>query len=97
MTNAPAYEEGVKVMERFIRLVKPGGWIQIVDGAVPTEPIEENDTPNMKIFKTSGQFLQHYGLNPMAGKQGFEMMEKAGDLKAVGKKDGGHVREGSSE
>lgn len=87
MANVQTYDEGLKVMERLIKLVKPGGWIQIVDGAMPTGPIEESDKPSMKIFKTVGRFLQEIGRNPIAGKQIFEMLEKAGGLKVVGKKD----------
>ena len=50
IANAPTYEEGVKVMERLIRLLKSGSWIQIVEGTMPTEPIEEGDPPSLKIF-----------------------------------------------
>ena len=74
-------------MERLIKLVKPGGWIQIVDAELPTSPIEENDMPSMKIFKTIGAFLKGAGFNPTAGKQAFEMLEKAGGLKSMGRKD----------
>jgi hypothetical protein len=43
-------------MERLIKLVKPGGWVQIVDGAMPTDPTNECDSLSMKVFKTIGPF-----------------------------------------
>ena len=87
MVNVPTFEEGVEVMERLIKLVKPGGWIQIVDGAMPTDPIDECDLPSMKIFKTIGTFLKGIGLNPMAGNQIFDMLDRAGGLRIMGRKD----------
>ena len=87
MTNAPTYEQGVKVMERLIKLLKPGGWIQIVDGSMPGEPIEENDAPMLKIFKTIGAFLKGAGMDISDTKNIFEMLEAAGGLKAMGRRD----------
>lgn len=87
MTNAPTYEEGIKVVQRLIKLVKPGGWIQIVDGAMPAQLIEESDTPSMKLFKAIGAFLQGIGMNISAGKQIFNMLQEAGGLKALGRND----------
>jgi SAM-dependent methyltransferase len=87
MSNAPTYEEGVKVLERLIKLVKPGGWIQIVDGAMPIGTIEETDMPSMRIFKTIGNFLKVVGMNPTAGKDAFDMLTRAGGLKAVDRKE----------
>lgn len=87
MANAPTFDGGVKVMERLIKLLKPGGWIQIVDGAMPTDAIAESDAASLKIFKTIGAFLQGIRLNPKPGKQIFEMLGKGGVLEAIGRRN----------
>jgi hypothetical protein len=56
-----------KATIRLARLAKPGGYIQLVDSALPIEEIEEGDPPSLKLMKTLGQFLGSFGLNNHAG------------------------------
>ena len=59
--------------------VKPGGYIQIVDGYMPTDQdIKEGDKPSMKIFKGMGNFLKGCGLRPDMSPELEKMMREAG-------------------
>ena len=65
MANTGNEETAIETIRKLIRLVKPGGYIQIVDGYMPTgKEIEEGDKASVKLFKVMGRFLEGVGLKP---------------------------------
>jgi SAM-dependent methyltransferase len=88
MVNAGSFEEAAKVMKRLVRLLKPGGWIQVVDGAVPVAAIEEEDVASLKLFKTMGNFLDSIGKYTQAGRELCRLMEGTDGLKGIEHKEG---------
>lgn len=71
-------DKSVDLLEREIRLLRPGGWIQIVDGSMQTGPLEANDRPSTKLWKIVGNFLSEHGMDATSGQHVDELLRKAG-------------------
>ena len=78
MANAGGYEKAVDITRRLFELVKPGGYLQIVDGFMPVGRIAEGDLPSQRMFKTMGNFIASKGLDTSMGPRLGEMVEEAG-------------------
>ena len=78
LANCKDFETAVDVVRRLAELVKPGGYIQLVDGLMPVGEIEEGDLPSQKMFKTIGNFLKSVGMSPAMGKNVGELLVGAG-------------------
>ncbi|KAL1639135.1 hypothetical protein SLS58_008222 [Diplodia intermedia] len=52
----PTWSSAVATTRRLLRLLRPGGWIQLVDGAPPYGPVRPAaDPPHAKFFKSIGR------------------------------------------
>lgn len=83
-------EEAVAAVKRLIGLVKPGGWIQLVDGSVITGGLAAEDKAMVKLLKVTRQCLARVGLNATLGASAAEILKKAGDglLQNLGQRQG---------
>jgi hypothetical protein len=88
IVHTGTFQEAVKVVRRLAGLVKPGGWIQIVDCYVPHEPIEDGDEPSDKLFKTCGQYLKRNGMDNELARRLEEILKNVGGLEDIGAKHG---------
>lgn len=80
MANTGTIEEAMSVVRRLIQLVKPGGWIQLVDGQMPSNTeIEVNDPASQRLFKMLGQLLESRGMDPAQGTRLEEILRRAGE------------------
>ena len=59
--------EAQVAIDRLVDLVKPGGWIQLVDSTLPNGAIEVHDQPSVKLFKAMGAMLRSRGQSTDAG------------------------------
>ena len=78
IANAGNFETAVDIVSRSAELVKPGGYIQLVDGLMPVAEIMDDDAPSRKLFKTMGNFLKSRGLDTTMGWRLSEMLGQAG-------------------
>ena len=78
MANAGGYEKAVDITRRLLELVKPGGYLQIVDGFMPVGKIVDRDLPSQLMFKTMGNAIASKGLDTSMGPRLGEMVEEAG-------------------
>ena len=76
--NAGNYETAVDVVRKLAELVKPGGYLQLVDGLMPTGEIKDGDPPSQQVFKIVGNALQSRGLHTNMGWRIGDMLEEAG-------------------
>jgi len=83
MASAGSFEQAIKVTRSLFELLKPGGWLQLVDGELPSTAIETDDAPSTKLFKCIGQMMQRIGLDPSLGSQLPAIMQKATGLVEV--------------
>jgi len=81
-------EEATKAIRRLAELVKPGGWIQLVDCYVPDEQIEDGDEPATKMLKCCGQYLRRNGMDNTMCRRLKEILEGVGGLEDFGEKAG---------
>lgn len=81
-------EEAIKTIRRLAELVKPGGWIQLVDCYVSDEPIEDGDEPGTKMLKVCGQYLRRNGMDNTMCRRLKEILEAVGGLESLGEKVG---------
>ncbi|UKZ83280.1 hypothetical protein TrVFT333_011087 [Trichoderma virens FT-333] len=83
-------ERAVESVRRFIGLIKPGGWIQIVDGTLITGEMAEGDKAFAKLFKVLTQCMVGVGLDVTLGISTAEILKRAGDglLRNIGEKQG---------
>ncbi|KAM0251444.1 hypothetical protein ACHAQJ_008195 [Trichoderma viride] len=83
-------EGAVAAVKRFIGLIKPGGWIQLVDGSVMTGELAEGDKAVVKLLKVTGWALTRLGLNPTLGASTAEILRRAGEgsLQNLGERQG---------
>ncbi|KAF9641731.1 putative methyltransferase protein [Lasiodiplodia theobromae] len=52
----PTWASAVAATRRLLRLLRPGGWIQLVDGAPPYGPVDPAaDPPHARFFKSIGR------------------------------------------
>ncbi|KAL7948847.1 hypothetical protein V8C42DRAFT_312489 [Trichoderma barbatum] len=72
-------ERAVESVRRLIGLVKPGGWIQLVDGTLLTGEIEEADKAFVKMLKVIAQCLARLGVDIKLGVSAAEVLRRAGE------------------
>lgn len=77
LANSPG-DEAVGLIRRLLELVKPGGWLQLVDGTMQTGALLETDRPSMKLFKIMGNFLSSLGMDACQGPRVAELLREAG-------------------
>ena len=58
---ASAGEAANDLVQRALELLKPGGYIQIVDSGMPSGQIDPNDKPSTQFFKRVGNMLNAQG------------------------------------
>lgn len=83
-------ERAVEVVRRLIGLTKPGGWIQVVDGALMTGEIAEGDKAVVKLFKLLSQLLIRIGMSITLGVLTADILKEAGEglLRNIGERQG---------
>ncbi|KAL6901131.1 hypothetical protein GGI43DRAFT_433868 [Trichoderma evansii] len=83
-------ERAVEAVRRLIGLTKPGGWIQVVDGALMIGEIAEGDKAIVKLFKLLGQVLVRVGMSIRLGVLTAEILKEAGEglLHNLGERQG---------
>lgn len=90
LANVPG-DAAIDLVRRALQLVKPGGYIQLVDGAMPRgEVLAASDTPSMQFFKRLDAFLTRNGLDSTMGKHVASILETAGasSIADTGSKEG---------
>ena len=97
MSNAGDWDGAVKATTRLACLTKPGGYIQLVDSALPIQEIEEGDPPSLKLMKTLGKFLGSFGLNNHAGDKLDKLLRATGEVVEIGHKEAGCPARGERE
>ncbi|KAL7936567.1 hypothetical protein V8C35DRAFT_332901 [Trichoderma chlorosporum] len=80
--------QAIEAVRRLIELLKPGGWIQIVDGTLITGEIVEGDKAVVKLFKVLTQCVVRVGLDTTVGRSTADILKRAGEglLKNIGEK-----------
>jgi len=78
------FDGAVQATTGLSRLVKPGGWIQIVDSHMPNENFDARDLPSLRMFKTIGQFMARFGLSTNAGGRLSEILNATDELEEIG-------------
>jgi hypothetical protein len=83
-------EGAVAAVKRLVGLIKPGGWIQLVDGSVIAGNIAEGDKAFVKLLKVIWRALTRIGMNPTLGASTAEILRRAGEgsLQNLGEKQG---------
>ncbi|ETN45590.1 uncharacterized protein HMPREF1541_09422 [Cyphellophora europaea CBS 101466] len=76
MANVPG-DAAIDLVRRAWNLVKPGGFIQLIDGAMPAEKMLESDKPSARLFKTMGAFLVRAGMDASQGARVAEILQTA--------------------
>ncbi|KAL7823177.1 hypothetical protein V8C26DRAFT_435428 [Trichoderma gracile] len=81
-------ERAVDAVRRLIALLKPGGWIQIVDTTLPLGEVEEGDKAFVKLLKLIAWSAARLGLNLTLSKSTTEILKRAGDgvLRNIGER-----------
>lgn len=77
LANVPG-DAAVDLVHRALQLVKPGGYIQLVDGYMPHGEVLASDSPSNQLFKKLEAFLTSHGLDSTAGKRVASILETAG-------------------
>ncbi|KAK4071386.1 uncharacterized protein Triagg1_6047 [Trichoderma aggressivum f. europaeum] len=83
-------ERAVETVRRYIDLLKPGGWIQLVDGTLIDEPMAEDDKAWVKMMKVLKQCVALVGLDTTLGVSTADILKNAGEglLRNIGEKQG---------
>ncbi|KEY69597.1 hypothetical protein S7711_06225 [Stachybotrys chartarum IBT 7711] len=79
LTMTGTRERAVAAVRRLVLLTKPGGWVQLVDGWMPSEPIQPDDLPATKLAKVMHFGLKKIGFDPTIGYEAGEILAKAGE------------------
>lgn len=83
MAYAGSHDRAVEVTRRLVRLLKPGGWLQLVDGYMPVASIHASDAPSTMVFKAIGLCLAGAGLDATIGSQLSNIIQDAGGLEEL--------------
>lgn len=70
--------QGIDLIRRALELIKPGGWIQLVDSSLLVEEFNGADKPSTKLFKTVADLLTQVGMNPALGRSIAGFLKQAG-------------------
>jgi SAM-dependent methyltransferase len=76
LANVPG-EAGVDLVQRAVELLRPGGWIQIVDGSVPSGQILASDKPSARLVKYLGNMLLESGMDGLEGPKAASLLRAA--------------------
>lgn len=79
--------EAKLAIDRLISLVKPGGWIQLVDSTLLTGKILDEDKPSAKLFKSMAHMLESKGQATDAGVRIKPLLENSGRLSEIQSKE----------
>lgn len=77
LANVPG-DDATDLISRAIALLKPGGYIQIVDGAMQHGELKGDEKPSTRFFTTLGNFLMMNGLNADQGSRAATSLRAAG-------------------
>jgi gliotoxin biosynthesis N-methyltransferase len=77
LSNVPG-EASIFLIKRAVDLIKPGGYIQLVDGAIPKVPKEDISKPSQRYYNTLAAFLESNKLDPNQGAHVEEVLREAG-------------------
>ncbi|KAI7970746.1 hypothetical protein EIK77_007926 [Talaromyces pinophilus] len=80
-------EEARIAIDRLIGLVKPGGWIQLVDSTLSSGKILKNDKPSTILFKSMAHMLESKGQDTSAGLRIKPLLENSGRLSHIDSKE----------
>jgi SAM-dependent methyltransferase len=78
--------EAAELVGRLVKLVKKGGWLQLVDTSCDPGPVLESDLPHTKLFKFMGKCVLDMGMDPVQGGKVAELLLQNKDLVEVGNK-----------
>lgn len=79
-------DEAAELVGRLVKLVKRGGWLQLVDTACVPDPVSEGDLPHVRLFKIMGKCVLDMGLDPVQGGRVAELLLGNKELVEVGHK-----------
>uniref|UniRef100_A0A093UQ86 Tryprostatin B 6-hydroxylase n=1 Tax=Talaromyces marneffei PM1 TaxID=1077442 RepID=A0A093UQ86_TALMA len=74
-------------IDRLICLVKPGGWIQLVDSTLSSGRILDNDKPSTILFKSMARMLESKGQDTGAGLRIRPLLEGSDRLSHIDSKE----------
>lgn len=77
LANVPG-DQTADLLTRVFSLVKPGGYIQLVDGALPSGELTGNEKPSQRFLVSLGNFLNSCGLNADQGALAAEYVHRVG-------------------
>lgn len=77
LANVPG-DAAVDLVRRALQLVKPGGYIQLVDGEMPSGEVRADDKPTDQLFKRVNMLLTNAGLDSTIGAKAASILETAG-------------------
>lgn len=87
LSNTGGYDGAVVATTRLAKLVRQGGWIQLVDSNMPNEEYADGDPPHLRMCKTIGQFLAKYGLNTDASRKLGDLLNATGEVVDIQQKE----------
>lgn len=78
LSNVPG-KASVDLLRRVIGLLKPSGYIQVVDGTLPSGELHASMKPSEEFFTRLGNFLKSNGLSESQGQFAAELLRTAGE------------------
>ena len=78
LSNVPD-DAAVDLLKRAIELLKPGGYIQSIDSAVPSGELAGSENPSVRFFTTLGNFLNMSGLTSDQGANAGAILKAASE------------------
>ena len=83
ITYTGGFDGALKATTRLARLVRPGGWIQLVDACLPATAISESDPPSQKFFKVLVHFLAKLGSDNTPASRLQDLLRETSELENV--------------
>jgi gliotoxin biosynthesis N-methyltransferase len=80
LANVPG-DAAVDLLKRATELLKPGSYIQSIDGAMPNGELSGHEKPSLRFFTTLGNFLNMNGLKSDQGANAGAVLKAAGEGK----------------
>ncbi|KPI34431.1 uncharacterized protein AB675_1412 [Cyphellophora attinorum] len=89
LANVPG-DAAIDLVKRAMELLRPGGYIQIVDGSMSAGELKGDEKPHIRFFTSLANYLILNGLNNSQGARVGEILDVAGDgvLEDVETKEG---------
>lgn len=92
----PTWSSAVAATGRLLRLLQPGGYIQLIDGVPAHGPIQDSDSPNVKSFKSiiraSSSSDAANGIDPPIAHRLPELIAEAAAAEGIELEDVGHKK-----